>query len=563
MAAGAARERPGSETIKEGIERAPHRALLHAVGLTRAELRRPFVAVISAFNEIIPGHRHLREVIQAVKDGIRMAGGVPFECHCPSICDGIAMNHPGMRYSLPSRELIADCAEAMVRAHAFDAVVFVPNCDKVVPGMLLAAARLNLPSVFASGGPMLAGDFRGLKVDLSDVFNALGALRKGEMTPEELEELEGVACPGCGSCAGMFTANTMNCLLEALGLAPSGNGTAPAVSAERLRLAKEAGTAVMRILKDGGPLPREILAPEAFENAFRVDLALGGSTNTVLHLLALAEEAGVPFPLARINELSDSTPRLCALSPAGPHHMEDLHRAGGISAMTGELAGGGLLHLDAPTVSGPLRQRLRRARDREVISPLNSPRSPVGGIAVLFGSLAPEGAVVKRGAVAEGMLRHRGPARVFDSEAEAVRAIGARDFRDGDVIVIRYVGPRGAPGMPEMLTPTALLSGMGVDDRVALVTDGRFSGATRGAAIGHVSPEAACSGPIAAVRDGDRIEIDIPGKRLDLLIPEGEVERRLSAWEPREPDTPPGYLPRYAAQIASAARGAILAKEGG
>ena len=555
-------ENMGSQLVKEGLERAPHRSLLFALGLTPEELRRPFVAVISALNEIIPGHKHLREIVQAVKDGIRMAGGVPFECHCPAICDGIAMNHPGMRYSLPSRELIADCAESMVRAHAFDAVVFVPNCDKVIPGMLLAAARLNLPSVFVSGGPMLAGDFRGLKVDLSDVFNALGALSKGEISPEDLEELEGAACPGCGSCAGIFTANTMNCLLEALGLALPGNGTASAVSAERLRLAKEAGMRVMGILANGGPRPRDILTQAAFENAFRVDLALGGSTNTVLHLLALAEEAGIPFPLARINELSDSTPQLCRLSPAGPHHMEDLHRAGGIPAVMGELAEGGLLQLDSLTVSGPLRRRLRGARDREVIRPLREPHSPVGGIAVLFGSLAPEGAVVKRGAVAERMLCHRGPARVFDSEAKAVRAIEARDFQDGDVIVIRYVGPRGAPGMPEMLTPTALLSGMGVDDRVALVTDGRFSGATRGAAIGHVSPEAAHGGPIAAVRDGDGIEIDIPGKRLDLLLSEREIAQRLARWAPVKPDVPPGYLARYASRVTSASRGAVLKEEG-
>jgi len=372
-------ENMGSQLVKEGLERAPHRSLLFALGLTPEELRRPFVAVISAQNDIIPGHKHLREIVQAVKDGIRMAGGVPFECHCPAICDGIAMNHSGMRYSLPSRELIADCAETMVRAHAFDAVVFVPNCDKVIPGMLLAAARLDLPSVFVSGGPMLAGDFRGLKVDLSDVFNALGALSEGKISPEDLEELEGAACPSCGSCAGMFTANTMNCLLEALGLALPGNGTAPAVSAERLRLAKEAGMRVMGILADGGPRPGNILTQAAFENAFRVDLALGGSTNTVLHLLALAEEAGIPFPLARINELSDSTPQLCRLSPAGPHHMEDLHRAGGIPAVMGELAEAGLLQLDAPTVTGPVRRRLRGARDREVIRPLREPHSPVGG----------------------------------------------------------------------------------------------------------------------------------------------------------------------------------------
>jgi dihydroxy-acid dehydratase len=544
--------------IKTGAERAPHRSLLYALGLTREELDRPFVAVVSALNEAVPGHKHLREIVQAVKDGVRMAGGVPFECHCPAVCDGIAMNHGGMCYSLPSRELVADCAEAMVRAHSFDAVVFVPNCDKVIPGMLLAAARLDLPAVFVSGGPMLAGDFRGGKVDLSDVFNALGALTMGEISEDDLTELELTACPGSGSCAGMFTANTMNCLTEALGLALPGNGTAPAVSAERLRLAKKGGARAVALLREGGPRPREILTETAFENAIRVDLALGGSTNTVLHLLALAEEVGIPFPLARVNELSDATPQLCRLSPAGPHHIEDLHRAGGIPAVMSELAGGGLIDPEAVTITGSLKGSLSRVRDTGVIRPVDNPHASVGGIAVLFGSLAPEGAVVKRGAVAEEMLRHQGPARVFNSEADAVRAIRAREFRDGDVIVIRYVGPKGAPGMPEMLTPTALLSGMGMDDKVALVTDGRFSGATRGAAIGHVSPEAAVRGPIAAVRDGDRIAIDIPGKRIDLDIPAEELEERLEEWTPPECEVPPGYLRRYAAWVGSAARGAIL-----
>ena len=548
--------------LKRGIERAPHRSLLFALGLTREELKRPFVGVITAASEIVPGHKHLLEVAQAAKDGVRLAGGIPFILNVPAICDGLAMNHPGMRYSLPSRELIADCVESLARAHAFDALVLVPSCDKVVPGMLMAALRLDLPAVFVSGGPMLAGEFRGRKVDVSDVFAAVGKVAGGEMTGEELAELELSACPGCGSCAGMFTANTMNCLTEALGLALPGSGTAPAVSAERLRLAKQAGCQVMTLLKRN-ITPRTILTKGALENAFAVDMALGGSTNSVLHLLAIAHEAGVEFSLERVNEISDRTPQLCRLSPAGEHHLEDLHRAGGIPAVLGELAQRGLVHLEALTATGgSLKGSLRRSRDQAVIRPADRPHSPTGGIAVLFGNLAPQGAVVKRSAVSPEMLSHQGPARVFDSEAEATAALLAGDFREGEVIVIRYEGPRGGPGMPEMLTPTAILTGRGVDDKVALLTDGRFSGATRGAAVGHVSPEAAACGPIAAVRDGDMIEIDIPGKRLGVSVPEGELVRRLAALPPWEPRGRDGYLARYAAQVTSAATGAVLKEVG-
>jgi len=555
-------ENTGSQLVKEGLERAPHRSLLYALGLTREEMGRPFVGVITAQSDIVPGHKHLSELAQAACDGVRMAGGTPFVCHTLAICDGIAMNHRGMRYSLPSRELIADSVESLAHAHAFDALVLVSSCDKIVPGMLMAAARLDLPAILVTGGPMLAGDFQGRRVDLSDVFAAVGRAAKGELSLEELAELELSACPGCGSCAGMFTANTMGCLAEALGMALPGNGTAPAVSAERIRIAKETGVKAVELLKKG-IRPSGVLTRGAFENAFTLDMALGGSTNSVLHLLAIAHEAGVELPLPLVNEISDRTPQLCRLSPAGEHHLEDLHRAGGIPAVLGELALSGLLHPDALTVTGrPLKASLSPVQDPEVIRPVRKPHSPSGGIAVLFGNLAPQGAVVKRAAVAERMLIHRGPARTFDSEEEATRALLAGEFQGGEVIVIRYEGPRGGPGMPEMLTPTSILTGMGVDDRVALLTDGRFSGATRGAAIGHVAPEAAVGGPIAAVRDGDTIEIDIPGKRLGLLIPEVELARRLAALSPWEPKIDHGYLARYAAQVTSAAHGAVLRKGG-
>jgi len=552
-----------SDRIKRGPERAPHRALLRALGITDDELSLPFVGVVNSYSEIIPGHVHLRTIAEAVKAGIRAAGGVPFEVNVPAVDDGIAMNHRGMRFSLPSRELIADAVEVMAEAHAFDALVFIPSCDKIVPGMLMAAARLNLPSIFISGGPMLAGSFQTRQgnftaVDLATVFMALAKVDQGEMTEEELRELEMVACPGCGSCAGMFTANTMNCLTEALGLALPGNGTAPAVHAERLRLAKEAGRKALELLQRG-IRPRDILTRGAFHNAFTLDMALGGSTNSVLHLMAIAHEAGVDFPLAAINEIARRTPHLCALSPAGPHHLEDLHRAGGIPALLKEISP--ILDQEALTVTG---RRMgeniaqARVRDRSVIRPFHEPHSPTGGLAILFGSLAPEGAVVKAAAVSPSMLRHRGPARCFNAEEEIVEAIRKGRFREGEVLLLRYEGPRGGPGMPEMLTPTALLSGLGVDDKVALITDGRFSGATRGAAIGHVSPEAAARGPIAAVRDGDEIIIDIPNRRLELAVPEEEVQRRLQELPPFLPKVQEGYLWRYAQAVTSASTGAIL-----
>ena len=550
-----------SRALKQGLERAPHRSLLRAVGCTDREMSQPFVGVINSFNEIVPGHAHLRQIAAAAKAGIRMAGGTPFECSTISVCDGLAMNNPGMRYSLPSRELIADSVEVMAQAHAFDALVFIPNCDKIVPGMLMAAARLNLPAIFISGGPMLAGEFEGERVDLSDMFNAVGMVAREEISREHLERLERAACPGCGSCAGMFTANTMNCLTEALGMALPGNGTIPAVEAHRIRLAKEAGLKVMELLeKDIRPL--DILTPAAFSNAFTVDMALGGSTNSILHLLAIAHEAGIDFPLVRLNDFSARTPHLCKMSPAGKHHIEDLDRAGGIPAVMGELMAAGLLEDKALTVTGrTLGENLAEAQvlDRRVIRPIDDPYSPTGGLAILFGNLAPEGAVVKQAAVSPQMMVHRGPARVFDSEEEATEAIMRGRFQAGEVLVIRYEGPKGGPGMREMLTPTSLLTGMGMDDKVALLTDGRFSGATRGAAIGHISPEAAERGPIAAVQDGDVIEIDIPRRALNLEVSEEEIERRLASLPPWEPRVRSGYLRRYAERVTSASTGAVFA----
>jgi dihydroxy-acid dehydratase len=549
-----------SEALKQGMERAPHRSLLRAVGCTDREMEQPFIGIISSFNEIVPGHIHLRQIAAAAAAGVRMAGGTPFECSTISVCDGLAMNHQGMKYSLPSRELIADSVETLAQAHAFDALILIPNCDKIIPGMLMAAARLNIPSLIVSGGPMLAGRLDEEYVDLSDVFNAVGAAARSEMSEAELQRLERTACPGCGSCAGMFTANTMNCLTEALGMALPGNGTIPAVSARRISLAKEAGLKVMELLeKDIRPL--DILTPAAFNNAFAVDMALGGSTNSVLHLLAIAHEAGIEFPLAKLNDFSARTPHLCKMSPAGKHHLEDLDRAGGIPAVMGELMAAGLLDGEAMTVTGHnLSENLTGAQvlDPCVIRPLDEPYSPTGGLAILFGNLAPEGAVVKRAAVAPEMLTHRGPARVFDSEEEATRAIMAGRFEKGDVIVIRYEGPRGGPGMREMLTPTSLLTGMGLDGEVALLTDGRFSGATRGAAIGHISPEAAAGGPLAIVRDGDPIVIDIPNYSLSLELPEEEIKSRLAELPPWRPRIKSGYLKRYAEAVTSASTGAVF-----
>jgi dihydroxy-acid dehydratase len=551
-----------SDTVKRGVERAPHRALLHAVGWKRADIDKPLIGIINSFTEIVPGHIHLPQIAQAAKAGVWSAGGVPFEVNTIAVCDGIAMNHPGMKYSLPSRELIADSVEIMAEAHAFDALVFIPNCDKIIPGMLMAAVRLNLPAIFVSGGPMLAGrrevNGKEEKVDVNTLFEAVGMVAAGKMKPEELEELEELACPGCGSCAGMFTANTMNCLTEALGMGLAGNGTIPAVDARRLQLAQKAGQQVMKLLADN-IRPRDIVTKEAIHNAFSVDMALGGSTNSVLHLMAIAHEAGSEFPLAMVNEISQRTPHLASLRPSGEYHIEDLDRAGGISAVMKELEG--LLILKAKTVSGKTLAGViadAHNRDKEVIHPIVHAHSPIGGIAILFGNLAPDGAVVKRAAVAEEMMFHQGKARVFDSEEEVTKAIMNKRIKSGEVIVIRYEGPKGGPGMREMLTPTSLLSGMGLDKEVALITDGRFSGATRGAAIGHVSPEAASRGPIAALKDGDIIKIDIARNRLDVELSEKEIDERLSKLAEFKPRVTSGYLRRYAEKVSSASTGAIL-----
>jgi dihydroxy-acid dehydratase len=556
-----------SDVIKRGLERTPHRSLLWALGCTEEEMERPFVGVISSFTEIVPGHMHLRQLAEAVKAGVYMGGGTPFEADTIAVCDGIAMGHAGMKYSLASRELIADSVETVAQAHAFDALVLIPSCDKIVPGMVMAAARLNIPAVVVTGGPMLPGRRGSEMLDLNSAFMAVGAAVKGKMSEEEVQLIERACCPGCGSCAGMFTANTMGCLCEALGIALPGNGATPAVSSRRLALGKLAGMQVMELLRRG-IRTRDILSPQAFHNAFSTDMAMGGSTNSVLHLLAIAHEAGLAFDLQQVNEYSDYTPHLCKLSPAGNQYLEDLYYAGGIGAIMHELDGLGLLKGDSLTVTGAtvaenLASGSRWAPDyrlvnRDVVRSGVDPYSATGGLAILFGNLAPEGAVVKRAAVAPSMMRHSGPARVYDSEEEATAAIMAGRFKDGDVIVIRYEGPRGGPGMREMLTPTSLLSGMGVDDRVALITDGRFSGASRGAAIGHISPEAAARGPLAAVRDGDTVVIDIPGHRLELDVPAAEITQRLAALPPFEPRVKEGYLRRYALAVTSASSGAIL-----
>ena len=551
-----------SDMVKKGIERAPHRSLLRAVGCSSDDWDKPFIGVINSFTEIVPGHIHLQTIAKAVKEGIRSRGGVPFEVNTIAVCDGIAMNHPGMKYSLPSRELIADSVEILAQAHAFDGLVFIPNCDKVVPGMLMAAIRLNLPSVFVSGGPMLAGKLvqrnAARSVDLITVFQAVGQVAKGKMTEAELQELEMVACPGCGSCAGMFTANTMNCLSEALGMALPGNGTIPAVEARRRQLAYKAGQQVMETLaKD--IRPRDVITRDALYNAFAVDMALGGSTNSVLHLAAIAHEAGIDFPLSLINEISDFVPHICKLSPASDYHIEDLDLAGGIPAIMHELSGS--LKLGANTILGkPLGEIAKEAKvkNREVIRPLSQPYAPTGGISILFGNLAPDGSVVKSAAVASEMLVHRGPARIFDSEEEATAAIMKGKFKSGEVIVIRYEGPKGGPGMREMLAATSLLSGMGMDKEVALITDGRFSGGTRGAAIGHVSPEAAEKGPIAALRDGDMININIPDHKLEVELSPKELKQRLAALPSFEPKIRTGYLKRYSDKVSSASTGAVF-----
>jgi len=552
-----------SHQVTKGLERAPHRSLLYALGYTPEELKRPLVGIANSQNEIVPGHLHLDRIAEAVKAGVRMAGGTPIEFHTIAICDGIAMGHQGMKYPLASRELIADSVEAMALAHQFDGLVLIPSCDKSVPGMLMAAARLNLPAVVVSGGPMLAGRYGGEDADLNTVFEAVGQFAVGKIGEAELTAIEQAACPGCGSCAGMFTANTMNCLSEALGIALPGNGTIPAVHADRIRLAKRAGIRVMALIETN-LRPRDILTREAFENAIRLDMAIGGSTNTVLHLPAIAHEAEVELPLTLFDEINASTPYLAKLSPAGPLHIQDLHEAGGVSAMLKELSKRDLLHLDRPTVTGrTLGQNIADAQilRPDVIHPIDDPIAPTGGIAILWGNLAPEGAVVKAAAVAPEMRAHEGPARVFAGEEEAVQVILGGKIHPGDVVVIRYEGPKGGPGMREMLIPTSAIAGMGLDDKVALLTDGRFSGASRGAAIGHISPEAMEGGPIGLVEEGDRIRVDIPGHQLALLVSEEELARRRARWQPIPPRVTRGYLARYAALVTSASMGAVLKAE--
>jgi len=549
-----------SDKAKKGVERAPHRSLMKASGYTDWEIDRPWIGVVNAYNAIIPGHIHLKRIAEAVKIGVYAAGGLPIEFPVIGVCDGIAMNHIGMKFSLPSREIVMDSIEIMTQGHALDALVMVTNCDKIIPGMAMAAAELNVPSIVISGGPMLAGLHKGKEIDLATVFEAVGKHIAGNMTDVELSEIENSACPGCGSCAGMFTANTMNCMMEALGLGLPGNGTIPAVYAERERLAKEAGRKIMELL-DRNIRPRDILTQEAFENAIAVDLALGGSTNTALHLPAIAHAAGIELSIELFNTIAERVPHLCNMSPGGSHHIQDLYRAGGVQAVMARLAKGGLLRQELLTATGKtVGENLLgvRVTDENVIRPLATPYHAKGGLAVLKGTLAPLGGIVKQSAVADEMLVHTGPARVFESEEAAYLAIRERAIKDGDVLVIRYEGPKGGPGMREMLTPTSALAGMGMDKTVALITDGRFSGASRGASIGHVSPEAAAGGPIALVREGDMIAIDIPAKKLDLLVDEPELERRRAAWKPYEQPVDSPFLNRYRRVVTSGNRGAVL-----
>ena len=545
-----------SDKVKAGVEHAPHRSLLKADGYNDEQMRRPFVGVVNSFNEIAPGHMHLQNIARAVKDGVLAAGGTPMEFDTIGVCDGIAMGHDGMHFSLSSRELIADTIECMVKAHCFDALVFIPNCDKIVPGMLMAAMRLNLPCIFVSGGPMLSINQR----DLNTVFEAVGARKANLINDEELAEIEGSSCPGCGSCSGMFTANSMNCLTEVLGLGLPGNGTIPAVYAERIRLAKTAGMQVMKLLADD-IRPRDIVTPAAFENALTTDMALGCSTNSALHLLAIAHEADIALDLHMINAISEKTPNLCHLAPAGHHHMQDLLEAGGISAVLKELLDAGMIHGDCKTVTGKtVAENVAHAvnRNPEVIRPIDNPYTKTGGLAVLFGNLAPNGAIVKRSAVKPEMLVNTGTAKCFDSEEEAIAAIYAGKIVPGDIVVIRYEGPAGGPGMREMLSPTSAIVGMKLDTTVALLTDGRFSGASCGAAIGHISPEAAAGGPIAYIKDGDKIAIDIPNYSLKLLVSDEEMEERKKTMKIREPKKLTGYLKRYAKNVSSADKGAIV-----
>ncbi len=552
-----------SDIAKKGIGRAPHRSLLKAIGYTDDEIRRPLIGVANSHNSIVPGHADLNKIADAVKAGIYMAGGTPVEFGTIGVCDGIAMGHEGMKYSLGSREIIADSIEIMATAHALDALVMIPNCDKIVPGMLMAAARLDLPTIFISGGPMLAGrhpDDPSKKVDLISVFESVGKVRSGKMTEEQLCEIEDAACPTCGSCAGMFTANSMNCLTEAIGLGLPGNGTIPSVMSARVRLAKQAGMQIMDLFEKQ-LTPSKILTKEAFENALCVDMAMGCSTNTVLHLAALAHEAGMPMDLDMINMISNRIPHLCSLSPGGAHHIEDLDNAGGIYAVMKTLFEAGFINGESLTVTGKtVKENIAavKTKDTGVIRPVSDPYHKTGGLAILFGNLAPSGCVVKQSAVAEEMLHHEGPARVFESEEDATEAIMSGKITKGDIVVIRFEGPMGGPGMREMLTPTSAIAGMGLDGHVALITDGRFSGGTRGAAIGHVSPEAMQKGPIAIVAEGDRIAIDIPGKTITLQVPEEEIEKRFSQWKAPQPKITRGYMARYAQQVTSADKGAVL-----
>ena len=549
-----------SDNARAGIKQAPARSLFNALGFTAEEMRKPIVGIVSSYNEIVPGHINLDKIVDAVKLGVAEAGGVPVVFPAIAVCDGIAMGHIGMKYSLVTRDLIADSTESVAMAHQFDALVMVPNCDKNVPGLLMAAARVNIPTVFVSGGPMLAGRVKGCKTSLSSMFEAVGAYAAGNLSEEDVLEYENKACPSCGSCSGMYTANSMNCLTEALGMGLRGNGTIPAVYSERIKLAKHAGMAVMEMFRHN-IRPRDIMTKEAIINALTVDMALGCSTNSMLHLPAIAHEIGFDFDIAFANPISEKTPNLCHLAPAGHTYMEDLDEAGGVYAVMKELADIGLINTECMTVTGKtIGENVKHAynRDEEVIRPVSNPYSKTGGLAVLKGNLAPDGSVVKRSAVAEEMMVHEGPARVFESEEDAIKAIKGGKIVPGDVVVIRYEGPKGGPGMREMLNPTSAIAGMGLDSTVALITDGRFSGASRGASIGHVSPEAAVGGPIALVKEGDIISINIPEMTLNMKVPDEELEERRKAWKPKEMGEITGYLKRYQAMVTSGNRGAIL-----
>ena len=549
-----------SDVVRKGMQQAPHRSLFHALGMTKEEMERPLVGIISSYNEIVPGHINLDKIVNAVKMGVAMAGGTPVVFPAIAVCDGIAMGHSGMKYSLVTRDLIADSTEAMAMAHQFDALVMIPNCDKNVPGLLMAAARLNVPTVFVSGGPMLAGHLNGHKTSLSSMFEAVGAYAAGKLDEDGLTECEMKTCPTCGSCSGMYTANSMNCLTEVLGMGLKGNGTIPAVYSERIRLAKHAGMQVMEMYRKN-IRPRDIMTKEAILNALTVDMALGCSTNSMLHLPAIAHEIGMDFDISFANEISAKTPNLCHLAPAGPTYIEDLNEAGGVYAVMNELNKKGLLHTECMTVTGKtVGENIKDCvnLNPEVIRPIDNPYSQTGGLAVLKGNLAPDGGVVKRSAVVEEMMVHEGPARVFDCEEDAIAAIKGGKIVEGDVVVIRYEGPKGGPGMREMLNPTSAIAGMGLGSSVALITDGRFSGASRGASIGHVSPEAAVGGPIALVEEGDIISINIPELKLEIKVSDEEMQARKAKWQPREPKVTTGYLARYAAMVTSGNRGAIL-----